>query len=62
MFKALKHICVELYFVFDVGFCACVQRAAPTRRVSAMKAASVGATQLSTDKLKVRFKVISKSL
>lgn len=32
----------------------CVQRAAPTRRVSAMRAASVGATQPSTDKLKVQ--------
>lgn len=32
----------------------CVQKAAPTRIVSAMRAASVGATQPSTDKLKVQ--------
>lgn len=37
-----------------VHVCVCLQRAAPTRRVSAMRAASVGATQPSTDKLKVQ--------
>lgn len=43
-------VCLCVHFM-------CVQKAAPTRRVSAMRAASVGATQPSTDKLKVQTNV-----
>lgn len=47
-----------LYVLFhmhvNICLCVCVQRAAPTKKASAMRAASVGATQPSTDKLKVQ--------
>lgn len=47
--------CLGLNFKMNKTYLfVCVQRAAPTRRVSAMRAASVGATQPSTDKLKVQ--------
>lgn len=49
--KSLPAVC--LFTHLTINICVCLQTAAPAMRASAMRAVSVGATQLSTGKLKV---------